>query len=210
MTRESFVFRRCFYERAREMCNIEERGILFDAVYDYALNDIYPKNLPPMLLMAFAYISPIIDRDYEMYIDKVERNRQNGKKGGRPKNSEEQENPSGFFGIPEKPKKPDSVSVSDSYSVKRSSKNLAFTPPTRMEVVEFFNSKGSSEELARRAYEHYETGNWLDSRGVQVKNWRQKMLTNWINRSSFDLQSSKMDKVGQIIKRKDPTATILT
>lgn len=55
-----------------------------------------------------------------------------------------------------------------------------FIPPTLQEVKDYFKQEGYSEEAAQRAYNHYHKGNWHDSNGKKVKNWKQKMSTNWM------------------------------
>lgn len=57
--------------------------------------------------------------------------------------------------------------------------------PTLKEVEEYFLEKGDNLENAKKAFEYYDTANWHDSRGKQVKNWKQKMLANWINNNNF-------------------------
>ncbi len=55
-----------------------------------------------------------------------------------------------------------------------------FTAPTIQEVIEFFKSKGYNEIGAKKAFEYYSVADWTDGRGNQVKNWKQKMLANWL------------------------------
>lgn len=55
----------------------------------------------------------------------------------------------------------------------------AFVPPTLQEVKDFFKSEGYTDEIATQAFNHYKHGNWHDSRGNPVKNWKQKMSNNW-------------------------------
>jgi hypothetical protein len=64
---------------------------------------------------------------------------------------------------------------------KEKTKKKIFTPPTQTEVIDFFKSKGADEKKAITAFEHYNLGHWTDSHGAPVKNWKQKMNTNWIN-----------------------------
>lgn len=75
------------------------------------------------------------------------------------------------------------VPVIVSSNSKSNSKSVAkkFSPPTLSEVLEYFKEKGANETLAKKAFDHYSSGNWKDSKGMAVKNWKQKMLTNWIN-----------------------------
>ena len=57
--------------------------------------------------------------------------------------------------------------------------------PLLSEVISYFLEKGSTEERAKQAFEYYDAANWHDSRGKIVKNWKQKMLANWINNNNF-------------------------
>ena len=54
-----------------------------------------------------------------------------------------------------------------------------FTPPSQIEVIDYFNQNGYSEESAIKAFKYYETGQWKDGKGNQVKNWKQKMQSVW-------------------------------
>lgn len=54
-----------------------------------------------------------------------------------------------------------------------------FIPPTLQDTIEFFKSKGYSDLGAKKAYEYYSLGGWKDSKGNQVINWKQKMVSNW-------------------------------
>ena len=54
-----------------------------------------------------------------------------------------------------------------------------FTPPQQIEVIGYFIENGYNEELAIKAFKYYETGNWKDGKGNQVKNWKQKMQSVW-------------------------------
>jgi len=55
--------------------------------------------------------------------------------------------------------------------------------PTQDEVISYFIEKGSTQEQGIKAFEYYDVAGWKDSRGKQVKNWKQKMLAVWINNS---------------------------
>lgn len=202
MKRDSFVVRRSFYEPIKDL-GFEDKGLLFDAICKYALDETASEGLSESLQMAFRFISSNIDRDAERYQTVIDRNRQNGSKGGRPANDpnkpKKPKKPSGLSGNPnnpnnpEEPKKPVYDSVSDSVSVndRKTKKTKVFTPPTILEVIEFFKSKGSTENRAKEAFEYYELGNWTDSKADPVKNWKQKMNTNWINSTSYSQTDRK-------------------
>lgn len=52
----------------------------------------------------------------------------------------------------------------------------AFVPPTLEEVIEYCRERGSSVD-PKQFYEYFQAGNWTDSKGQKVKNWKQKLLT---------------------------------
>jgi uncharacterized protein YdaU (DUF1376 family) len=52
-------------------------------------------------------------------------------------------------------------------------------PPTIDEVISFFNSEGYSESSARKAWNHYNDGDWFDSNGKKVIIWKSKMRNVW-------------------------------
>lgn len=55
-----------------------------------------------------------------------------------------------------------------------------FIAPSVQEVIEFFKSKGYNEIGAKKAFEYYSVADWTDRDGKPVKNWKQKMLANWL------------------------------
>ena len=56
-----------------------------------------------------------------------------------------------------------------------------FTKPTIEEFVSYFLENGFNKELALKAYNHYDLADWHDTKGNKVKNWKQKVHTNWFN-----------------------------
>lgn len=90
----------------------EQAGKLLKAFLAYHSGEDF--NLDPMLDLVFFSFQAQFERDLVKYKNIVERNKNNGSKGGRPKNPDKPKKPSGLSGNPTKPKKADSVSVSDS------------------------------------------------------------------------------------------------
>ena len=77
-----------------------------------------PEAPDKLTQIAFIPIKTTLKRDLDKYEEQKERNRENGKKGGRPKKTEENpKNPVGYLENPIKAKKAVSVSVSDSVTV---------------------------------------------------------------------------------------------
>ena len=126
------------------------------------------------------------ERDSERYEQTCNRNKSNGLKGGRP--NKNPNNPVGFSEtektevVISKPKKADSDSDSDSERERDSDRDKRkkslkkdFTPPTLLEVTEWFTQQGSTAEAGAKAWQYYTDGDWCDAKGSPVKNWRQKM-----------------------------------
>lgn len=64
----------------------DEAGKLFKSLFPYGRESIKPDfDRNPALAMAFDILSMAIDRDKERYTRRCEANRENGRKGGRPK-----------------------------------------------------------------------------------------------------------------------------
>ena len=58
------------------------------------------------------------------------------------------------------------------------------------DVVAYFLENGYSEVIGKKAYNYYATANWMDSKGKQVKNWKQKMQGVWFKEEN-KMQVSK-------------------
>jgi hypothetical protein len=62
---------------------------------------------------------------------------------------------------------------------KKNVKNNIFVPPTIDEVKQYFKDNNYKEDVAIRAFNHYDVSDWYDSKGNKVKNWKQKMIGVW-------------------------------
>lgn len=98
--------------------NDEQAGQLFKAIYEYQINKEVPQGLDFAIKMALFPFVKQFERDFYKYTKIVDRNIENGKKGGRPK--KEPNKPNGLFNNPIKPKKADSDNdnVSDNVNEK--------------------------------------------------------------------------------------------
>ena len=83
----------------------EQAGQLFKAINAHVNNKDYALN--GLLNAVFIPFRNQIDRDTEKYNKIIERNKINGKKGGRPKTQSNPKKPTGLSGNPKNPKKPD-------------------------------------------------------------------------------------------------------
>jgi len=78
----------------------------------------------------------------------------------------------------------------------------AFTPPTFEELEAYCKEKGF-EHLAKQIYDYYVEGDWHDSNGKKVINWKQKLCGVWFkesNRSNAQQQLSKPTKLDLLMQ----------
>ena len=59
---------------------------------------------------------------------------------------------------------------------KRDTARTRFIPPTLEEVEQYVMERGSSVD-PQKFFDYFEAGEWKDSKGSPVKNWKQKLLT---------------------------------
>lgn len=101
--RDSFVFYRSFYESISNLSN-EDKGRLFSAFAEYALNGIEPE-LTGFEKSIFTLIKPQIDANTKKYED-GKKGGEHGKKGGRPpKTQRSDSNENNPTKTPQKPHK---------------------------------------------------------------------------------------------------------
>ena len=62
---------------------------------------------------------------------------------------------------------------------RRKEKSIEMIIPSLEEIKNYFKEKGYKEEIAIKMFEYYSVGNWTDSRGNKVKNWKQKAQSTW-------------------------------
>jgi hypothetical protein len=89
--------------------NNEQAGLLIKHIFAY-VNDENPEG-DFITELAFESIMRQLKRDLVKYESRADRSRENGSKGGRPKNPEEPKEPSGLINNPDEPRKPDTVNV---------------------------------------------------------------------------------------------------
>ena len=75
------------YEEQFALLTDEQLGQLLRTVMEYERTQIVPE-LDGIVKMAFSFIKAQLDRDREKYEDRCAKNKENGKKGGRPKQNQ--------------------------------------------------------------------------------------------------------------------------
>lgn len=81
-------------------------------------------------------------------------------------------------------------SIDKDSTKKEKSKKKKFEPPTLEQVTEYAKEK-EREDLAQQFYEYFTEGNWVDSQGKQVLNWKQKFLTWCRNNNKPNLKPTE-------------------
>ena len=79
---------------------------------------------------------------------------------------------------------------------KRKENNKDFVSPSLEDIKKYVlekNLKVSAEQF----YNYFTEGNWKDSNGKQVKNWKQKILT-WNGYAEKDMKEDKQEKQEEI------------
>ncbi|WP_148038832.1 DUF6291 domain-containing protein [Proteiniphilum sp. X52] len=85
---------------------------IYESIIEYAISGNI-RGLKPLAKVAFNFIKTDIDRDTERYMSIVERNKENGKKGGRPKGTNNPKNPLGYLETQNNPKNLDNDNEDD-------------------------------------------------------------------------------------------------
>ena len=60
--------------------------------------------------------------------------------------------------------------------IKPNKKPNIFVPPTLEEIEAYCRDRQNGVD-AKRFYDYYSAGNWVDAKGNKVKNWKQKLIT---------------------------------
>ena len=190
------------YEEQFNLLTDEQVGQLMRAIIKYEKTGNVPE-LEGMLKMAFSFIKTQLDRDREKYNKKCEQNRENAKKGGRPKkqkNNFENKKANGFEENQMDTEKPDNDNEDeediDDDIEKKNSKRKTFAPPTLEEVEKYVLEKKLNVN-AKNFYDYFTEGNWIDRNGNEVKNWKQKILTWNGYRDTGQKQEKSEKKVQQ-------------
>jgi hypothetical protein len=171
--------------------NTQQAGELFIAIYNYHLTG----EMPTEFWIKLA-LTPFInqwERDSEKWERVKQVRKESGRKGGLMKAQNNPNNPLGYNETESKQMLAnaknanqtlanvavnvnDNVNVNVSGNVKKEKTiKKEFTPPTLEEVKTWFIENGSTAQAGAKAWQYYTDGEWIDSKGTPVKNWRQKM-----------------------------------
>ena len=175
--KKSFVMYIDYWKHIK-LLTMEQRGILLSAIMQPVAGDEV-MELDGVTQMAFSFITEQIDRDADKYQKTIEKRKEAGKLGGRPKAKKA----NGFSEKQTKAKKADNdnvtVNVTDNDIKKESVKKKAdaFSPPTRQTVAEYVQEKGYGNVDVERFIDYYSSNGWMVGRN-KMKDWK-AAVRNW-------------------------------
>ena len=171
MAREYFCAYHSLIESLEPFSDVE-KGRLFSAALVYSRDGAEPQ-LTGNERFIWPTIKAMIDRDRTAYAAKCEKNKANVSERYRSnttvyERSQEKEKEK------EEDKDKEKLSSPNGEGEKRARER--FTPPTLEEVRTYARQRNSSVD-ADKFYEYFTAGEWKDSKGNPVRNWKQKLLT---------------------------------
>jgi len=187
--KKSFVLYADLLKSIEHLTN-EEKGILFNHLLEY-VNDKNPILTDRLILTAWKPIELQLKRDLIKFEEVKEKRSKAGKRSAELRALKDDEQNSTNSTHVESVKQCSTnptvndnvnvnVNVNDTVNVIKKKRVVnKFTPPQQIEVIDYFIENGYSKDLAEKAFKYYETGQWKDGKGNQVKNWKQKMQSVW-------------------------------
>lgn len=128
-----------------------------------------------------------LKRDAQKRIKQSKASRGNGLLGGRPRKDEAK---------PKQTRSKTEGNVNENVECKSKlkmkitiPKPKGFTPPTLEEVKKYCIESNRSVD-AKKFFDYYDTGNWIDGKGQAVKNWKQKLIT-WEGKNETPIQNNQ-------------------
>ena len=160
----------------------EQAGVLFKAIRAKVMGTPLP-DMDGMTRVAFCGIEAALDRDAEKYKRICERNAQNGRKGGRPKKTQDNpENPVGNLETqktqtnPKNPTKADNDNDNDNDNdINIRAKRKRFTKPTVEEVRAYCEQRKNGID-PERFINFYEAKDWMIGKN-RMKDWKAAVRT---------------------------------
>lgn len=205
--KKTFVIYTDYEDRLSELTD-EEVGILFRNVFKYVKTGEVSK-MDRVVKSAFNMIKVDLDENNKKYEKRVEANKNNGKKGGRPKLKITQNNPMGFSETQQKPKNLDSDSDSDSELLtmsnlkKENIQRKKFIKPSLEEVKEYCEER-KNKVNAEKFIDYYNANGWKVGRNA-MKDWK-ACVRNWErNDGSFSVNNKKPDWFDKTIEKQEAT-----
>lgn len=177
---------------ATNRLSMAEKGEVLDAIMRYGFNSDEYTGDSTIVAMIFDLMKPYIDENQKRYDAIVERNRVNGKRGGRPKSNknpekprETQQNPVGYFGNPEKPSRTQTNLDTDTDTdtvptVSNTSRTDVLEDAEIVDIETEISGKNSKRVRANKNPEKPREVTWRDSFDVYLQDCR-AAWKRWMN-----------------------------
>jgi len=145
----------------------EMAGKLIKHIFSY-VNDEDPQSEDLIINLAFTPIRQQLKRDLKKWDTYIQKQSDNGKKGGRPKNQDKPKKPTAFLEKPSKPKKADNVNVNVN----------DINTPIWIEFRDYALEKKPNVNIKdlHLKYQSWEANGWKDGHDKPIKNWKSKLL----------------------------------
>lgn len=178
---------------------MDERGEMITAIFRYSSENVIPDFDSRSMSVIFKRFKDTLDRDRVKWDNKCKVNRENGKKGGRPKTQNNPTKPNGFSENPTKPKKPDICNmINDICNMSsENNKETSSCKPLRHKYGKYKNVLLSDQELEDLKSEF--PNNWSEwiekvseycsSHGKTYKNYL-ATIRNWAKKSKSNVNST--------------------
>lgn len=173
--KKAFNFYRSYYDTSLLLTG-EDRLQFLDAILHYQFTGEIKEPESPMALLAFRGQIHSLKKQVVGY----EKGKTTYPNGNPTKGADKGSHKGSHKQVQVQVQEEDKVEVKDEEEIIKK-KTKVFTPPTLQEVKEYFKEKGYNEESAEKAFNYYSVNNWIDSKGNEIKSWKQKMIGVWFN-----------------------------
>lgn len=143
------------------------------------------------LKVAFKFIKTTLDIEQQKYKDKCAKNKESIEKRWSKGDTDEYECIEAYTNNTDIDTHIDTDTETNT-DKKNIKKKKVFIPPTFQEVKEYAVERNRLD-LAQKYFDYFSAGNWIDSKGNKVKNWKQKFIT-WEQNNSIDKPNGTQDK----------------
>lgn len=190
--KDSLILYTAYGEKFKKLTD-EQFGKLTRLMIHYQMSGETPEITDPLIELSFDAVKYDIDANNEKYEKVVQRNKQNGAKGGRPRNPEEPKKPSGFLENPKNPDEPkkadndnDNDNDNDIENEKVKDKSFSFSQKKEKIIFDFSlvllsEGRPNAYAEAREAYEYNDATGWTTETTKPNGDVTTKKITNPIS-----------------------------
>lgn len=157
-----------------------QAGVLFKAIKAYQHNEEFP--LDSVVKIAFSPFKNQFIRDDEKYVKTCERRAIAGAKGGKQKVANASKSKQKVANLADTKNK--NKNKTNNKSDNEITNTGRFTPPSDIETVAYFESKGSTAKEAEKFWLFYDSKNWMVGK-TKMKKW-QSAASGWITRNKTE------------------------